>query len=350
MEEKIQEKKRSKTFLLLLIIILIGLGFFYYKFYLIKDINKEEKAEKVEPPTSNDLNALYHDYERCDYDSLMESEQYIFLNDEVIYECQSSGEYGCYATTIDDFEYCNKTDSLILITDNHKEFLYDYKNQNVIFEADAFTSALYNDGNFAYFVFYKNDKAGLVSMTGNVILEPKYDNVTLATANYEGEFSLKHNVVAVKDNGKVGVVEFTTGDVKVPLEYDNIRIFENYYILIKDNKAILVDSELNTILDDEYDDMVIYNGVLFAEKNKELTLYDLSGNKLVDESIKINKPYTEYSDTGYTAYSMDQYNKIMTIEVFGEGKWEYDSCYNLNIYSKKLEKVACDEITDYLSE
>ena len=110
---------------------------------------------------------------------------------------------------------------------------------------------------------------------------------------------------------------------------------------MKDNKAILVDSDLQTIIDEDYDDMVIFNGLLVAEKNRELVFYDLNGDKIVEDTVKINKPYSEYSDTGYFVYSMDRYNRLMTIEIFGEDKWEYDSCYSLNIDSQKIEKIDC---------
>lgn len=344
MEEKIQAKKRSKTFLLLLIIILIGLGFFYYKFYLIKDINKEEKAEKVEPPTSNDLNALYHDYERCDYDSLMESEQYIFLNDEVIYECQSNGEYGCYATTIDDFEYCNTTDSLIMITDDGKDLIYDYKNKKVVLEVDYFNNILYSDHGFmAYFVFEKDGKVGLATMEGKVVIEPIYDDISLGNPVFEGEYSLKNNVVAAEKDGKVGVLEITTGKEVIPFNYNYIRIYANNYVLVGDENISLTDLELNTILDGNFNDMIVVDEVAFVENNKVISFYDLKGNKLVEDTVEIIKPYDNSHDRGFMAYSMDQFNEVITIEVFTEDG-EYYSCYNLHVKEKRLEKFNCSEM------
>ena len=341
-ENKTIKKKKSNKFLLFFIICLILLGIYYFKNNIDMDkreTTKDDNENKI--PEKEEL-SYYHKYQSCGNDSLVETEDYIFLDDEIIYECQKKGEYGCYVTTINNFEYCNKTDSLILITDNYKDFLYDYKNKKVILEVDTFTNAIYTDyAQVAYFVFYKDDKAGLASMDGKIILEPIYDSVTLSKPNYVGEFSLQYNIVAAKKGNKVGVIEITTGNEKVPFEYEHIRIYNNYYILMKDNKAILVDSDLQTIIDEDYDDMVIFNGLLVAEKNRELVFYDLNGDKIVEDTVKINKPYSEYSDTGYFVYSMDRYNRVMTIEIFGEDKWEYDSCYNLNIDSKKIEKIDC---------
>jgi len=344
--EELKIKKKSNKFLFLLIVILIGLGVVYFTLYLTE--NKKENTNKKEDNTKEPISqetVSYHDYEDCNYDLITESEGKIYLDEQLIYECKSTSEYGCYISNIvDDNMYCNTTDSLILITDNQKDLLYDYKNKKVILEADSFYSVIYDDsGKVAYFVFYKDDKAGLVSMTGEVVLEPIYDSVTLSHPGYDGEYSLKNGIVAVEKDDKVGVLVIETGEEEVPFEYDDIRIYENNYILIKDNKATLTDLELNLILDDGFNDMVIFNNVLFTEKNKELSFYDLKGEKILNDMIKINKSYANHSETGYTAYSMDQYNSVITIEIFDEDKWDYDSCYNLYVNEKKLEKIVCGE-------
>lgn len=346
-----KQKKKSKKILFLLLIVLLAIGgFCCYKFFLADDEKKNDSDKNKENPQKPDTEEViaYHDYESCEYDSIFEENGYVFLDEVVIYDCENKGEYGCYITFVDDSEYCNTTDSLVLITDGEKDILYDYKNQKNILEVDSIRSYIYSDtGYVAYFVFEEDEKVGLASMTGKVILDAKYDDIALTTPTYDGEYSIKNNVVAVEKDGKVGVLEITTGKEVIPFEYNYVRIYNTHYILLSDTKAALVDLKLETVFEGDFDGMLLVNEVLFVEDDMELSFYDLKGNKLVEDTVKIAKPFEPNNDTGYHALSMDQYNEAITIEVYDK-EGNTTACYDLNKKEKKLEKFDCDGIFEDL--
>ena len=327
----------KKTLALLLILFLcsfslVGCG---------KD--KEEKKDEQEKPKEV---ALYHDYQYCSFTSITESGSSIFLDGSLIYECQGTGEYSCYATLVHESDYCNTTDSLIMITDNGKDILYNYSTKKVVLEVDSFENKIYSENGFdAFFVFIKDGKYGLASMLGKVVIEPKYENIALANPVYGGEYSVKNNLIAAKNNGKVGVLEISTGKEVVPFENEHVRIYDNNFILTKEDKIIFTDLELKTIFEGDFDNMILIDDVLFVEIGNTLSFYDLTGNKLIEDTVEIVKPYEDSDDRGYIAQSMDQYNETITIEVLDEEN-EHFACYNLHVKEKQLEKFNCSEMAE----
>lgn len=341
MEEK-KKGNKSGIALIFVVIILVALSIFGSTMIHKNDLKKEEDNK-----TNNTVS--YYEYEDCSYEEMFEEDGKIYINNEVVYECQSNSEYGCYLPAIDGFEYCNQTDSIVLITDNEKDFLYNFKTKEVIFKADYIDTAIYDElGSIAYLVFYQDDKAELISLKGDVLIKPIYDNISLSygIGYFSGEYSLKYGVTAAELNGKLGLLEMETGKEVLAFDYDDIRVYDGYYVLTKDNHSYLVDYELNTILDDNFDDIIISNDIVIAEKNKLLSFYDLSGNKIVDDTIKINRSYTHFNDTGYDAFNMELNNYNVTIIVYGDNIGEYESCYNLNILNKNLETTDCSNYFD----
>lgn len=329
---------RFKRMIILLLVLFLGC------FSLTGCGKEKENKDNQGDNGGNKEVAQYHDYKYCSSTSITSSGASIFLDSELIYECKSSGEFSCFVTTLNDSDYCNTTDSLIMITDNGKDLIYDYKNKKVVLEVDYFNNILYSDHGFmAYFVFEKDGKAGLATMEGKVVIEPIYDDISLGNPVFEGEYSLKNNVVAAEKDGKVGVLEITTGKEVIPFNYNYIRIYANNYVLVGDENISLTDLELNTILEGNFNDMIVVDEVAFVENNKVISFYDLKGNKLVEDTVEIIKPYDNSHDRGFMAHSMDQFNEVITIEVFTEDG-EYYSCYNLHVKEKRLEKFNCSEM------
>ena len=309
------------------------------------DSNKTKSEENKGENLKQELS--YHEFQVCTYGEFYESDGYVFFDDTVVYECQSPGEFGCYIPRIDEFEYCNKTDSVALLTDNQKDFLYNYKTQNVILEADSFNKIIYNElGDVAYLIFSKDGKEGIASLNGDILVEATYDSISIAYPGFSGEYSLKSGVVVAFNEDKYGVLEIETGKVVVPFEYNSIKVYDGYYVLNKDGEIYLVDSKLNRILDEEFEDIVIFNDTIIAQKDKQLSFYNLSGSKIVDDTIKINRSFSHFDNTGYSAYSMDQYNQVLTIEVYGDNTFDYEACYELHLVDKKLNTLDCNELVD----
>ena len=111
-----------KKILFLIIGILIGV---FYTIIVDMMFNNNSNDDTKENNKGEENGVSYHEFQVCTYDEAYESDGYVFFNDTVVYECQSTGEFGCYLTIIDDFSYCNKTDSVVMITDNQRDFLYN---------------------------------------------------------------------------------------------------------------------------------------------------------------------------------------------------------------------------------
>lgn len=351
-----EEKKTVNKSVFAFIFILIALV--AVTIYGALEINKNDLKKEEDNKINNMVS--YHEFDECTYEEMYEEDGKIYINDEVVYECQSTGEFGCYLPVIEGFEYCNQTDSVVLISDNEKDFLYNFKTKEVVLEADYIDEAIYNElGTIAYLVFYQNNKAGLASLKGDILIQPAYDDISLSYGYgaFSGEYSLRYGITAAKQNGKIGLIEMETGKKVLSFEYDDIRVYDGYYVLKKNNKAYLVDYKFNTILDDNFDDIIISNDIVIAEKNKLLSFYDLSGNKIVDDTVKVNRSYTYFNDTGYEVFNMELSNYNTTIIVFGNNndytddyerdyEYDYEACYNLNLLDKKLETTDCSNYFD----
>lgn len=347
-----ESKSSNKSSIMLLIVFVILCATALIGFLIINGNDKNEKEQeenKTEEEQKTEVS--YHEFDVCAYDEFYESDGYIFFEDTVVYECQSSGEFGCYLTLIDDFSYCNKTDSIAMLTDNQKDFLYDYEKQEVVFETDSFEKVIYDElGSVAYFIFKKDGREGITTLTGKVLIEAKYELISIDYGDFSGEYSLKNGTVVAKKDDKYGVIEIETGNVIVPFEYDGINIYNEHYVLRNDDKILLTDLKLKTVFDDDVDDIFLFNDIIFAEKDKQLTFYDLNGNKIIEETININRSYSNLDDTGYSAFTMDQYNQVITLAIYGDNMMDYEACYNLHLVDKKLETLDCKEIFDDYDE
>lgn len=347
----VESKNSNKSGIVLVIIFVVLCVTALIGFLIIDVKDKEQTPDKEQEKNEVENGVSYHEFQVCTYDEAYESDGYVFFNDTVVYECQSTGEFGCYLTRIDDFSYCNKTDSVVMITDNQRDFLYNYETQEIILEVDSFEKVIYDElGSVAYFIFSKDGKEGIATLTGKVLIEPKYELISIDYGDFSGEYSLKNGTVVAKKDNKYGVIEIETDSVMVPFEYDGINVYAEYYVLRSTDKIVLTDLKLNTVFTEDVDDIFLFNDVIFAEKDSQLTFYDLNGNKIIEETISINKPYSNLGDTGYSVYTMDQYNQVITLSVYGKNMMDYKACYNIHLVENRLEVLDCKEVFDDLDD
>lgn len=346
------ESKQKNTGSVILLVIFFGLIIAVAIGFLVLDNvdktknnnNDNENNEENVP----DKDVSYYDFKECLMDDMYEENGSIYFGEKAVYDCESTGEFGCYLTLIDDFEYCNKTDSIVMITDEQRDFLYNYETKEIILDVDYFSSVIYDEfGKVTYLVFNKDGKEGIATLKGDILIDAIYDSVSLSYGDFTGEYSLKNGSVIAKKNNKVGVLEIETGKVLVPFEYDSIGVYDEHYVLESNDKVVLVDLNLNTVLDDNFDSIVILSNTVFAEKDKKLYFYDLKGNIITTDTITVNRPYSHNDEAGFVAYSMDQYNQVVTIEVYGKNKFDYIGCYDLNLVDKTLVTLDCKEVVDF---
>lgn len=179
-----------------------------------------------------------------------------------------------------------------------------------------------NDEN-GYAVIEENGLQGLIDENNNVILECKYDDVSLLSeglipvksnneyycidsegyrklvldfsADYIGTFNYGYAPVSV--SGKYGFIDAKGKKYKV--EYSYTGCFSNGIAPVKkDNKWAIVNTELKEITGFEFDEILINEygfcsdyGVFFAKQNEEYYLYNNKGEKISEgfEDVKMFK-------------------------------------------------------------
>ena len=143
----------------------------------------------------------------------------------------------------------------------------------------------------------------VIDLKGNVIIEPKYDNIEYLPNS--GDF-------LVQSNNKVGIIS-SKKETKIQLLYDSLELVDSdsgLYIAKKDNKYGVIDSKGNIKVYIEYDQIgidnsrfeqnniknkyLLDNGMIPARKDKYWGAFDKNGKVILD---------FEYDSFGYIASS-----------------------------------------------
>lgn len=163
-------------------------------------------------------------------------------------------------------------------------------------------------------IVQKNDSTyGVIDTEGNIILEPKYAEITYLPE--VGDF-------LVEDNEKIGVIS-KTRDTKIQIMYDSIELIDQkagLYVVEDEGKYGVLDLNGKTRIHAEYDEIGIdisrfsQNGIknkylladnLIPVKQEKLWgLFDTNGNQVVD---------FEYDSFGYIATSSKNAVNLLVI-------------------------------------
>ena len=192
----------------------------------------------------------------------------------------------------------------------------------------------------------QKDKYGAIKVDGNIILEPKYDEIL-----YQYEFQ---NFI-VKSNNKYGIIDSNV-QIKVPIIYSSIEVLDRklglYIAKNERNQYGIVDGNGNIKVNIENDEIgidttkfkennikskyILVDNFIPAKKDKYWALYDKEGNKISEY---------EYDSFGYIANnSKDIYNLLVIPDynVFVACK---DKKYTLiNSSGEELFKPIADDI------
>ena len=343
MSEKIEKKKNNKALIIIISIILFVIGFILGYNLLSDESSKENDNKKKEENKEPVSEVLYKPYETCIYNDCHDENGKLYIDDKEIYECQNKGEEECQFLFTQQFAYCNATDSLAVLQDGDKAFLYDYKNKKIIFEADFITSTFEqpnsNGENYAYLVFEQDGKKGILSIYGQVLVDAKYDDIGNSTPTYNGEYNVTKKMISVTNNNLMGVINPETGEIIVPLEYDNIEIFDDYYVLEKAGVYSLTSHDLEEIFSGEYTDMTVLENYLFVQEDNDVFIYDLEGNKVIDNSFKTEYTFEHNYLSGYNVTSNE--DGTLDIETYTGDERIATACYNANPESGTLTTIVC---------
>ncbi|WP_165571329.1 WG repeat-containing protein [Flavobacterium reichenbachii] len=137
------------------------------------------------------------------------------------------------------------------------------------------------ENNYAVFRTFK-DKMGLIDTLGNVIIKPHYQYI-YNKENLKNIFEVGNTI---NKKFKRGYIDLK-GNVRIPLEYDNVYSFGKGLISVsKNNKEGVVDTLNKTILPLKYQNIMSQDGILFVQNNNSLDLFDAAGKQLTNFQAK----------------------------------------------------------------
>ncbi len=187
-----------------------------------------------------------------------------------------------------------------------------------------------------YIVIDANNKYGLISTTGTILIEPKYkgikylgssnlfavkkdktwqlmdteENKIIIDDEYEDIVEAKSDNIIIKKDGKYGVVTKTNKE-KIEPQYEDLKYaFSIYYIAKKDGKYGVINLENKAVIKFEYENMVYVENGGFIQADKtdtETVIFDNNlGQKIVGIVSEVNteKGYIKvYTNNEYKYYN-----------------------------------------------
>lgn len=173
----------------------------------------------------------------------------------------------------------------------------------------------------------KDGKKGLVSTTGSVIIENQYSQISALTDKYEDGYIVKN------DEGKFGVVG-TNKRILLPIEYDDIKhvYSDNTYVAKQDGSWKIINVSEETSKDINYDNVKsINNGYVIVENS------DKYGIITVDGETKIEAQYDNLTYIYQNYYIAQKDNKYGVINV--ENEIKIDFTYKSLVYIKSANII-----------
>jgi len=173
------------------------------------------------------------------------------------------------------------------------------ENENIVLpiEYKDISHSAYNDGSFL--AVNKEGKYGCILINGKISLPFEYDQI-----NYNHSKNLK----TIKNN-KCGLIQINSGSPYeiVTCEYDNIDIYNETFIVKKNNLYGMLDSFGKVITPCEYTsiekvlkkDNYSKNFIYIAQKNKKFILLDKSGQQVTTNSFSGISPVPFINTNGY---------------------------------------------------
>ncbi|WP_053955395.1 WG repeat-containing protein [Inediibacterium massiliense] len=152
---------------------------------------------------------------------------------------------------------------------NRKFGLYNYKGE--IIHPSTIDSAPITLGE-GFIGFTENDQWGCLDMSGNVVIQPQYDQI----------YNFSNNMTRVCKDGKFGIIN-KKNDFILPLKFDFLDPFEKDYLYSRyaiknknsesqdnDMKYGIINKDGNIVVEAKYDQIRLYDdGYIFCTNEKE---------------------------------------------------------------------------------
>lgn len=169
----------------------------------------------------------------------------------------------------------------IEIVDNNNHILYDYVRGESI--TSNYKNYKFIDGNELLFVASnKENKYGIINNEGKIFIDFKYDFI---------KDSYNKNMIVSKLEEKYGIISLESKEMIIDYIYDDIFIYNDVIVLLKDNILKLTDTNKK----------VLSNDILY--ENIDNVNIELKDNLL---NIKVS------NDNEFSEYKFDIVNKKMT--------------------------------------
>lgn len=157
-----------------------------------------------------------------------------------------------------------------------------------------------------YFPVYTNEKWGVINSSGNVIIEPKYDEMILIPNNSTPIFLCTYDVDYTNNTYKTKAINEKSQEILKG--YDNIWAIsnknsngqtwyeDNVFKVIKDGKYGVIDGKGKEIVKCNYNAIVGLQGAkdcIVIEKDGKVGLCDIYGNTILNTEFKEIKAISE---------------------------------------------------------
>ena len=225
----------------------------------------------------SDNNSLYYIYIEKRYDDKFEKKiigDYFYLierNDGVSSIKKINLKNGkeeitkTYSGYISQLSYIQKGNNYFALTgsgDDYDNYIIDYNTLEYIKGKDYGISNRYaatdvslhiNDSKYLMSYRKKDNKKGIIDYSGKTVIPFEYEKIY--TNDYKDLF------VAVK-NGSYGVIDINN-KIILPFSYDGIEIIGDYFVIIKDEKISVLNSNLKEIYNYHYKNKIEFEGAHF---------------------------------------------------------------------------------------
>ena len=220
-----------------------------------------------------------------------------------------------------------------------------------------FTTGITSTGNItavSYFPVYSNGKWGIINSNGDTIIQPQYEEMPVVPNNSQAVFICTYDVDY--ENGTYKTKVINEKNDSIITGYDNVKFIdytdengklcfiENVLIVEKDGKFGLVDLKNKNLLNVEYDEISILNGVdnsLIIKKDDSVGLCDYAGNIIINTEYKEIKAIGNNYKNGYITVNNDGLYGIIDFNksVIFENKYlDIKTIYSSNKYAVKIDQ------------
>ena len=328
-------------------------------------------------------------YDKIEAIDNYDSKQNIWYEDNIL-RVSKNGKYGLIdfngkevlACDYDDIAALKGVNSNIIIKKAGNVGLVNEKGQTIVPVQYKDILTLKEGYKNEYIVVNENDQYGVISTSGAILIEPKFEMVkylnsssmfavkesgvwklintedgsTIIDGGYDNIVEARTDSIVVVKDGKYGVIN-TNKEEKIAPQYEDLKYaFSIYYIAKKDGKYGIINLENQEIIPFEYISMVYVEGAGFVQADKaetETVIFDSNlGQKIsgIISEVNIDKGYIKvYVNNEYKYYNFKFEEKnasdlLITNNLFLSKK---DGKYG---YIDKTGKTVIDYIYDDATE